>query len=125
MKRNAAQNAGFTLVEILTVIAIIGLLAAMVMSVIPAIIKHAKVRKAQLQMREIVGAIETYEANYSHYPISTAAQRAANPDFTYGGAFQSPTGPISVGTPVGGAVLANAEVMSVLLDKTSYPGTGG
>jgi len=123
MKRNTRGHSGFTLIELLTVIAIIGILAAMVMTVIPAVMKKAKVRKAQLQMLDIANAIEAFDASYGRFPVSHAAQSAANPDFTYGGTFQSPTGPVTVGTPVGSTVMSNAEVMAMLMDFATYPGT--
>lgn len=91
----------FTLIELLTVIAIIGILAALVMTVIPRIITAAKVKKATIQMQNIVLAIQQYNSAYSHFPVSHAAQQAANPDFTYGGVLQMPSGPTTVGTPVG------------------------
>lgn len=113
----------FTLVELLTVIAIIGILAALVMTVIPRVIRIAKVKKATMQMQAIVLAIQYYDATYNHFPVSHAAQAAANPDFTYGGVLQMPSGPTTVGTPVSASVLQNDQIIAVLMNFTNYPNT--
>lgn len=116
-------KAGFTLVELLVVIAIIGMLAAMLMTVIPRVIRDAKIKKATLQMHAIVLAIQGYDSTYSHFPVSHTAQSAANPDFTYGGTLQMPSGPTTVGTMVGPLVLQNDQLVAVLMNFTNYPNT--
>jgi prepilin-type N-terminal cleavage/methylation domain-containing protein len=126
---NASANSfkcskrAFSLVELLTVIIVIGILAALLMTAIPAAMKQAKVRKAQLEISGIVSAIAGYESAYSHFPVSHAAAGAADPDFTYGGTFQTPSGPVTVGTPVGGSVLTNDQDIAVLMNFANYPGT--
>lgn len=119
---NRFQSA-FTLVELLITIAIIGVLAALLLTAIPAVVKSAKARKAQLQIKEIATAIESFDSTYGHFPMSSPAQSASNPDFTYGGAFQSASGPASVGTLVGGVILSNADVIAILMNFTTYPNT--
>ena len=116
-------SAAFTLIELLTVIAIIGILAALVMTVIPKVITAAKVNKAKLQMQGIVLAIQGYDSTYSHFPVSHAAQAAANPDFTYGGTLQMASGPTTVGTLVGGSALQNDQLVAVLMNFSTYPNT--
>jgi prepilin-type N-terminal cleavage/methylation domain-containing protein len=116
-------KSAFTLVELLTVIAIIGILSALLLVVIPHVITAAKIRKAQMQMGAIATAIQSYETDYGHFPVSHAVQSAANPDFTYGGQFKSPTGTISVGTPISTSIMSNSDVIAVLMNFTNYPGT--
>jgi len=117
------SSAAFTLVELLTVIGIIGILAALVMTVIPRVIRNAKIQKARLQMTQIVTAIQSYDADYSHFPVSHAAQAAANPDFTFGGMLRTPSATTTVGTTVGASVLQNDQLMAVLMDFSTYPNT--
>src|SRR5208282_1563779 len=75
-------NAAFTLVELLTVIAIIGILAAFLLPVLAQVKKHMLVTKAQLEVGAIATAIEGYESVYGRFPVSDAAQTAAHSDFT-------------------------------------------
>jgi prepilin-type N-terminal cleavage/methylation domain-containing protein len=130
MKKLAATprrfRAGFTLVELLTVIAIIAILAAMILPALAAAKKAALKKKAALEISGIVQAIEGYDSAYGRFPVSHAAQDAAaisvngNKDFTYGATF---SGTPSIGTPIGGVIRSNAEVVAILMDFAVYPGT--
>ena len=62
------RNAGFTLVELLTVIAIIGILATFVFAGVPVIIMRAQVADAKNTMNQIVLALEEYFTDNGSYP---------------------------------------------------------
>jgi prepilin-type N-terminal cleavage/methylation domain-containing protein len=119
----------FTIVELLTVIAIIAILAAMLLPVLSRAKISAQKKQAVVEMSQIVGAIQQYDSVYGRFPVSAAAQNQAaqnaqaglNPDFTYGGVFQTPTGPNAIGTLVNGSILTNSEVIAILMDLTNYP----
>ena len=115
-------RAGFTLVELLTVIAIIAILAAMLLPVLSAARTHAQRVKAHLEAVDIATAIEKYDSDYGRFPVSSAVQAAAGTnDFTYGWVFNTPTASFQVETYNGsGTILSNAEVIGILMDVTNY-----
>ena len=110
------------------VIAVIGILAAMLL---PAV-SHAKISgqrtKAKLEIGQIVTAIQQYESAYNRYPVGSpdvlnAAANAAGgaTDFTFGGPLPlpSPAGAtLDVSTKAG---TNNAEVIAILMDMEKYP----
>jgi prepilin-type N-terminal cleavage/methylation domain-containing protein len=80
-------SAGFTLVELLTVIAIIGILAGMLLPTLGIAKTKAQVARAKQEMQTIVTAVNQYNATYSRMPGSRFAYEAVRdtcPDFTYG-----------------------------------------
>jgi len=61
------------LIELLVVIAIIAILAAMLLPALASAKKKAQIKKAQLEINQIVTAIHDYESAYSRLPVSPAA----------------------------------------------------
>jgi prepilin-type N-terminal cleavage/methylation domain-containing protein len=110
---------GLTLVELLAVLAIIGILSAIL---IPAIFRtktQSKTQRARIEMAQIAAAVANYESGYGTLPVSEQANRAAaltSEDMTYGGLVAETqtwlAGP--------GYLTNNCEVMAVLLDLEFY-----
>jgi prepilin-type N-terminal cleavage/methylation domain-containing protein len=123
-------RAAFTLVELLTVIAIIAILAAMLLTSLAGVRAHALKLRAHLETVQLANAIEKYDSDYGRFPVSTNAQMAASTaggDFTYGWLFNTPaSGTYQVETyPSSGLVLSNAEVIAILMDNTNINIAGG
>lgn len=63
-----ARRPGFTLIEIMVVVVILGLLAALVVPRIGPQVDEAKRTTAQTQIREIENALEMYRLHNGFYP---------------------------------------------------------
>jgi prepilin-type N-terminal cleavage/methylation domain-containing protein len=86
------RRGGFTLIEMLVVIAIIGILAGMLLPALSNAKKQAQARRAKLDMQNIVAAINHYETEYGRLPASkellqatlAAKDTRGTQDFTFG-----------------------------------------
>ncbi|MGC9944606.1 MAG: type II secretion system protein [Verrucomicrobiota bacterium] len=116
-------KSAFTLVELLTVIAIIGILAAMLLVVLPKVKSNALKTQARIEATAIATAIQAYDSAYGRFPVSSGVQSAARSgDFTFGGAVFANA--IAAGTlPASDSVYTtnNSEVIAILMDFTNYP----
>jgi prepilin-type N-terminal cleavage/methylation domain-containing protein len=111
---------GMTLVELMVVLAIIGLLASVLLPAVGRTRTKVQVQRAQLEMSQIVSAITDYHSYYGRYPISDQAAAAAdalNEDATYGGVIEGTTTWISGPSTY---LTNNCELMAVLLDLEYY-----
>jgi len=69
MKKHAKTGReGFTLVELLVVIVIIGLLAAMLVPGLSGAFRAAEKRRAMGQLDDLAGALKSYFAEYNEFP---------------------------------------------------------
>jgi len=67
---------GFTLIEVLVVIIILGLIAALVVPQITGRLDEAKVEATKIQMRAIKDALEQYKLDNGTYPTTEQGLKA-------------------------------------------------
>ncbi len=66
---------GFTLVELLTVIAIIGILSAITFGVVKGVNERAAIGQAKAELAALSQALEAYKRQYGDYPRTQSAAR--------------------------------------------------
>jgi general secretion pathway protein G len=70
------REAGFTLLELLVVLAILGLLAAIIGPQVLRFLSGAKTQTARVQIQNIVAALELYKLDVGHYPTQAEGLNA-------------------------------------------------
>lgn len=86
--RRSARSDGFTLVELLVVVSIIGLLAGLSAAVIPKAIEAGKKAKAKGDMTAIVAAVKAYKQEYGTWPATETLGTDSSGEF---GAWYGPS----------------------------------
>ena len=116
------QFHAFTIVELLTVIAVIAILAAMLLPVLARARVGAQKKIAAVEISQIVGAIQQYDSVYGRFPVTANDQQwAGTNDFTCGGTNYAADGVTPLWVM---GVTNNAEVIAILMDITNTTVTG-
>ncbi len=76
LKRRVRANAGFTLIEVMVVIVILGILAALVVPRIMDQPDKARITKAQADIRSLDSALKMYKLDNFQYPTTDQGLQA-------------------------------------------------
>lgn len=76
---NPIGKRGFTLVELLVVVAVLGLLAGISVPVFSAVQKRARITQTRAQFNQYITAMEGYRSEYGYYPTFRLVTELATP----------------------------------------------
>jgi len=74
------NSKAFTLIELLTVIAIIGILAAIIIPTVGSVRTSANKAKTKVQFNQWSGAIELFKQEYGYYPDISNGSKKVDPE---------------------------------------------
>jgi prepilin-type N-terminal cleavage/methylation domain-containing protein len=89
---NRRRAAAFTLIEMLVVIAIIGILASMILTGLPGVAKRRDVSRLRAELKDLETAIEGYKDRYGSYPPDTGMPTTNTLFYELGGVRLEPPG---------------------------------
>lgn len=76
MRHQLRYQSGFTLIEVMVVVVIIGLLASIVAVRVIDRVKDAKVNQAKVQIRNLEGALQQFKLDYGRFPTTSQGLEA-------------------------------------------------
>lgn len=121
--RDSTRRSSFTLIELLTVMAVIAILAGLILSVSGYATKHGALARASAEIQAISSACESYKADNGTYPHQALATSGSG-STPYSDQLDPRTNGNSVSTNAAYAT-PSLELYEALTGDTSLSGTGG
>ena len=111
---NQRQSAGaFTLIELIVVISIIAVLAALIFPIVRGVTRAKRFALAKSELKEMESAIDEYKTRLGYYPPDNPTNQAVNPlYFELMGTTNNGPAPTSWGTADGSAFVDNVNIVS-------------
>ena len=114
----------FTLIELLTVISIIGVLAALILPVAGAVKTQSMIHTAQAEMAQLETAIDRYKSAYGFYPPSpTIPPTVGDPSSLFNQLFYELEG--TTGDGINYTNLDGSDIIKATDVPLAFPGMGG
>ena len=120
--RKTRGQKGFTMIELMVVVVIVGILAAVAIPIYGKYVRNARVTEATGRMGEIITAQKAYAQENSVYTAATAGivDLSATDNFTYAWAGTDPTASATcTATGVAGTKVAGVTVVITIPSVTS------
>jgi prepilin-type N-terminal cleavage/methylation domain-containing protein len=116
------RNRGFTLMEMVVVLAVIAVLAAILTPVLTSFVDRARLNSAQNDVKNIAAAIAHYNTDLKFYPIYKTAGTMPSPATSAAWDWQGTTGSDAAFTGVGWAALTDTSGSLSLNLNTNFYG---
>ena len=120
------KKKGFTLIEVVVVLAVIGILIALLTPMITSYIRDAKIRRAQSDTKTIAAAVQAFSKDLADWPIWKDGTKRKATDPVFDALYTSSGDTPATGSGVSIPSTSNMDTIENQLvdNKPSYPTTG-
>jgi len=120
------KKKGFTLIEVVVVLAVIGILIALLTPMITSYVRDARIRRAQSDTKTIAAAVQAFSKDLADWPIWKDGTKRKATDPVFDALYTSSGDTPATGSGVSIPSTSNMDTIENQLvdNKPSYPTTG-